>query len=82
MDHKCEWHVHKFASCANATRWVAKTKSGVTIQITDRGRADKTRDALIADGLIIPAAQPRGEILDDLPLRPLIYIGTYVTSLD
>lgn len=57
----------------NASAWVAKAKAGVTIQITDRGRpvarlvpltpAEQARDALIAEGQLIPATAPR------VPLR-------------
>jgi prevent-host-death family protein len=53
----------------NASTWIAKVKAGATIQITDRGRpvarlvpltsAERARDRLTAEGLLIPAAAPR-----------------------
>ncbi|MGH3640654.1 MAG: type II toxin-antitoxin system Phd/YefM family antitoxin [Mycobacterium sp.] len=61
----------------HASVWVAKVKAGATIQITDRGNpvarlvpinsADQDREALIAAGLLIPAARPRTALsIDDL----------------
>lgn len=74
----------------HASRWVAKAKAGASILITDRGQpvarlvpiteAEYAREALIAEGLLIPASRPRRrfqveqlldgpsltEILDDL----------------
>ena len=59
----------------HASRWVAKASAGATIQITDRGRpvarlvpADpvaSTRDKLIAEGLLSPAANPRTSLSAD-----------------
>jgi prevent-host-death family protein len=53
----------------NASAWIAKVKAGATIQITDRGRpvarlvpltsAEQARDALIAEGRLVPATAPR-----------------------
>jgi prevent-host-death family protein len=53
----------------NARVWIAKAKSGLTIQITDRGRpvarlvpitpAEQPREQLIAEGQLIPATAPR-----------------------
>lgn len=53
----------------HASVWLAKVRSGATVEITDRGRpvarlvpihpAEAARDELIADGLLIPAASPR-----------------------
>jgi prevent-host-death family protein len=59
----------------HASLWVAKAKAGATIQITDRGQpvarlvpispAEQDRDALIADGLLIPAPNPRTPLSTD-----------------
>lgn len=59
----------------HASRWVAKAKGGATIQITDRGQpvarltpitaSDTDRAALIAEGLLIPAARPRTPLNTD-----------------
>lgn len=71
----------------HASRWVAKAKAGATIQITDRGRpvarlipadpVETGRDALIAEGLLIPAANPRtplraDNLIEGPPLSPIL----------
>jgi prevent-host-death family protein len=59
----------------HASKWIAKAKAGATIQITDRGqpvarlvpisRTEQTREALIADGLLIPAPNARTTLNPD-----------------
>lgn len=71
----------------HASVWLAKVKSGATVEITDRGRpvarlvpihpAEAARDELIADGLLIPAAGPRrrlavSDLLEGQPLTPIL----------
>jgi prevent-host-death family protein len=71
----------------NASVWVAKAKSGATIQITDRGRpvarlvplspAEQVRDKLIAEGQLIPATAPRiplstADLVDDRSLSSIL----------
>lgn len=71
----------------HASVWLAKVRSGATIEITDRGRpvarlvpihpAEAARDELIADGLLIPAAAPRrrieaSDLLEGPPLTPIL----------
>lgn len=70
----------------HASRWIAKAKAAAAIQITDRGEplarlvpvdpGDKRRNALIADMLLIPAAQRRtalrvGELIPGPPLSTI-----------
>lgn len=61
----------------HASKWVAKAKAGTPIEITDRGQPvarltpisppDLDREALIADGLLVPAPRPRRLLaFDDL----------------
>jgi prevent-host-death family protein len=62
----------------NASRYLAKVKTGETVEVTDRGelvallvppqRSSAARDRLIAEGKLIPAANPGG--LRHLP-RPV-----------
>jgi prevent-host-death family protein len=65
----------------HASHWIAKVKAGASIQITDRGRPvarlvpisanEQQRDALIADGLLTPARDPRTRLsVDDLVEGP------------
>ncbi len=59
----------------HASLWVAKAKGGASIQITDRGKpvarlvpihpTERERDALIADGLLVPAQNPRTPLSTD-----------------
>jgi prevent-host-death family protein len=59
----------------HASQWIAKVRSGVAIQITDRGRpvaqlvpittADHDREALIAGSQLIPAPNPRQPLSTD-----------------
>lgn len=65
----------------HASVWVAKVKAGAIIQITERGRPvarlvpitadERDREALIAAGQLIPAANPRAVLrADDLIQGP------------
>ena len=65
----------------HASLWVAKANAGASILITDRGKpvarlvpihpTEQERDALIADGLLVPAPNPRAPLsTDDLVEGP------------
>jgi prevent-host-death family protein len=62
----------------NASRYLALVKAGQTVEITDRGTlvarlvpaepALTGRDRLIADGLLLPAENPTGQLLRGRPM--------------
>ena len=64
----------------NASRYLQRVKSGEAIEITERGRLiaiirpptseQSAYERLVAEGKIIPAKQPWGELPKPVPLKP------------
>jgi prevent-host-death family protein len=71
----------------NASRYLAKVKTGETVEVTDRGelvallvppeRSSIVRDRLIAEGKLIPAGNPGG--LRHLPAPKPVPVGAPAT---